>query len=265
MSEKRLYNHKGKEFILEPVSDSVIRVTHREQTGFFGLRGDWEPNEPYTWARHEGMVRRDYIDPSHGLGIETHSVFTYSSSDGALKALCESMLNDQRSSDAKRANPEERKAAARRVMGEMLEGVPVLREESPSGPTLSCSQTADRDCLLYDENAVGDRMVTVRLDDLCTIADSVAILVDDLDNGKYKYVGIDLEPLHKVVGRWGPTPQCWEAAAMTIVAADSVGMPAVTGHWPDLEGLKSKRRYVVRHTEPRRASIGSHPPDVCTT
>ena len=203
MSEKRIYTQKGKEFILEPVSDSVVRVTHREQTGFFGLRGDWEPSEPYTWARHEGMVRRDFIDPSHGLGIEMHSVFTYSSSDGALKALCESMLNDQRSADARRTNPEERKAVARRVMGEMLEGVPVLREESPSGPTLSSSPTADRDPLLHDENAAGDGMVTVRLEDLCTIADSVATLVGDLDNGKYKYVGIDLEPLHEVVERWG--------------------------------------------------------------
>ena len=113
------------------------------------------------------------------------------------------MLNDQRSADARRTNPEERKAVARRVMGEMLEGVPVLREESPSGPTLSSSQTADRDSLLHDENAAGDRMVTVRLEDLCTIADSVATLVGDLDNGKYKYVGIDLEPLHEVVERWG--------------------------------------------------------------
>ena len=202
MSEKRLYTHEGKECILEPVSDSVVRVTYREQTGFFGLRGDWEPNEPYTWARYGGMVRGNYIDPSHGLGIEIHSLFTYSSSDGALKALCESMLDDQRSADARRISPEERKAAARRVMGEMLEGVPVLREEGPSGPTLSSSQTAYRDSPFHDENPAGDRMVSVRLEDLCTIADSVATLVNDLDNGKYKYVWIDLEPLHEVVERW---------------------------------------------------------------
>ena len=49
---------------------------------------------------------------------------------------------------------------------------------------------------------------------------------------------------------------------MTIIAAVSVGMPAVTGHWPDLGGLTSKRRYVVRPTEPRRASI-CHTPARC--
>ena len=43
MSEKRLYNHKGKEFILEPVSDSVIRVTRREQTGFFDSAATGNP------------------------------------------------------------------------------------------------------------------------------------------------------------------------------------------------------------------------------
>ena len=42
---------------------------------------------------------------------------------------------------------------------------------------------------------------------------------------------------------------------MTITAAVSVGMPAVTGHWPDLEVMASKRRFVVGSTEPRRASI----------
>ena len=42
---------------------------------------------------------------------------------------------------------------------------------------------------------------------------------------------------------------------MTITAAVSVGMPAVTGHWPDLEVMASKRRFVVGPTERRRASI----------
>lgn len=46
MREKRKYNYEGAEFILETISDSVIRVTHREDTGYFGLRGDWEPTRP---------------------------------------------------------------------------------------------------------------------------------------------------------------------------------------------------------------------------
>ena len=42
----RKYTVGDAEFILEPISDSVIRVTHREQTGYFGLRGDCDPNRP---------------------------------------------------------------------------------------------------------------------------------------------------------------------------------------------------------------------------
>ena len=46
---RRLYSYKDEEFILEPVSDSVVRVTHRGQTGYFGLKADWEAARPYTW------------------------------------------------------------------------------------------------------------------------------------------------------------------------------------------------------------------------
>ena len=97
------------------------------------------------------------------------------------------MLDDQRSADARRINPEERKAAARRVMGEMLREFPCYVR----GPVRTDSvvrQTAYRDSPFHDENPAGDRMVSVRLEDLCMIADSVATLVNDLDNGKYKYV-----------------------------------------------------------------------------
>ena len=130
MSEKRLYNYEDKEFILEPVSDSVVKVTHREQTGYFGLRGDWDPNRPYTQTLYESMVHGDNI----AMPMGWESVFTYSTSDDALNALCKSMLDDQRSADARQINAEERKEAARQVMSELLEEIPEVPANETTGP-----------------------------------------------------------------------------------------------------------------------------------
>lgn len=79
MRETRKYNYEGAEFILETISDSVIRVTHREDTGYFDLSGDWEPNRPYTWTQFQSMVHGDSITMPMGLEY----VFTNSSSDAA--------------------------------------------------------------------------------------------------------------------------------------------------------------------------------------
>ena len=35
--KKRHYNNGDGEFILEPLSDSLVKVTHRDQTGYFGI------------------------------------------------------------------------------------------------------------------------------------------------------------------------------------------------------------------------------------
>ena len=37
MNKKRQYNNGDAEFILEPLSDSVVKVTHRDQTAYFGV------------------------------------------------------------------------------------------------------------------------------------------------------------------------------------------------------------------------------------
>ena len=50
--EKRHYNNGDAEFILETVSDAVVRVTHGEQTGYFGLRIDWDPARPYVRVQY---------------------------------------------------------------------------------------------------------------------------------------------------------------------------------------------------------------------
>ena len=116
MNEKTHYNYQGAVFILDPLSESVVRVTHRDQVGYFGFNRKWDPSKPYTHSDYKGLVNDD--------GIEGMPIFSYSSPDAALKSLCDSMLRDQRKEDARRTNPEERKRAARRVLGEFLEDLP---------------------------------------------------------------------------------------------------------------------------------------------
>ena len=110
---RRHYNHEAAEFILEPISDSVVRVTHREQTGYFGVAKDWEAARPYTWTASTSDARE--VD---GVAI------SYSTPEAALDPLCGLLLNKQHKKDSRRINPEQRKRAARKVLGEFLEELP---------------------------------------------------------------------------------------------------------------------------------------------
>lgn len=112
---KRHYDHGGAVFVLDPLSDSVVRVTHRDQVGYFGFNRNWDPSMPYTRAGTETSVHDD------GIAGFVHS---FSTPDAALKSLCDSMLRDQRREDARQINPEERKRAARRVLAEFMEELP---------------------------------------------------------------------------------------------------------------------------------------------
>ena len=114
MMRKRHYNNGNGEFILEPLTDSVVRVTHRDQTGYFGISKNWDVAEPYTYTTGER-----WADDG---GVE--SIIGYSSPKGALDALCYSMLTYQRREDSRRINPEGRRDAARQVLREFLEELP---------------------------------------------------------------------------------------------------------------------------------------------
>ena len=59
----------------------------------------------------------------HNDGIDGMATFMYPTPDAALGALCDSMLADQRKEDSRRINPEQRKRAARKVLGEFLEEI----------------------------------------------------------------------------------------------------------------------------------------------
>ena len=47
-----------------------------------------------------------------------------------------------------------------------------------------------------------ESVVSIRLEDLCRIADAMGAMVHDLDNGKTKYLRIELAKIHDVVEKW---------------------------------------------------------------
>ena len=50
MMEKRHYNNGEAEFMLDPVNDTVVKVTHRNQVGWIGISLDWDVQRPYTFT-----------------------------------------------------------------------------------------------------------------------------------------------------------------------------------------------------------------------
>ena len=87
-----------------------------------------------------------------------------------------------------------------------------LREEwrrmsrNLSGPALlpiygegaTQDQEGERQTMMMIE----EKTVSVRLEDLCRIADAVRTMMHDLDNGKRKNLHIDIETVHEVVEKW---------------------------------------------------------------
>ena len=114
-TQRRTYRLDGADFSLEPVNDSVIKVTHRDQTGWIGINTEWDAQRPYTWATSSSRVTDDGIR-SIPINIDTP--------DSALRFLCRALLSEQSKKDSQKINPEERKAAARRVLQEFLQVLP---------------------------------------------------------------------------------------------------------------------------------------------
>ena len=118
MMQKRHYNNGEAEFMLDPVNDAVVKVTHRNQVGWIGISLDWDVQRPYTFTTSPAEISDDGVDGVDGF------VLRYSTPDEALKFLCTMLLNQQGREDSKRVNPEERKASAKRVLREFLNEQP---------------------------------------------------------------------------------------------------------------------------------------------
>ena len=114
---RRAYTSAAEEFILEQVSEAVIQVTHREQTGHFGLLKEWKPATPYGWNPSGRWRNKQGIEASWGF---------YASPDQALEDLTRELVKKQREADARKVNPGERRAAARQVLRELMEELPLL-------------------------------------------------------------------------------------------------------------------------------------------
>ena len=50
MPRTRIYSDGTNDFILEPVNESVLKVTHRDQTGYIGINVEWDAASPYSWC-----------------------------------------------------------------------------------------------------------------------------------------------------------------------------------------------------------------------
>ena len=189
--EKRHYTYRGADFLLESISACVVRVTHVDQVGYVGMSVDWNPDRPYVWATGESQVEAE--------GITTGGVFEYRTIEEALEPLCRLMLGAQRKRDAQRINPEERKAAGRRVMCEFLAELP---GGSPLASGVRTEAELDEVAEFREDAPAADRYVNVSLADLCNLADSVCAMMHDLDNGKRKYLHLEINKIHRIVEEW---------------------------------------------------------------
>ena len=108
------YEYGRIQVTLQRLSESLIKVTYRDQVGYLGLAKDFDAGKPFSCTWFERRVSEDGID----IGSN------FSTPESALKDLCFIMLSDQRKEDSKRINPEERQQAARVVLGEFFDELP---------------------------------------------------------------------------------------------------------------------------------------------
>ena len=88
MMEKRHYNNGEAEFMLDPVNDTVVKVTHRNQVGWIGISLDWDVQRPYTFTTSPRWRRWLKISDDGVGGFESlneQPVLRYSTPDEALR------------------------------------------------------------------------------------------------------------------------------------------------------------------------------------
>ena len=165
MGGTSIYDRRGIEFVLEHVSEAVVRVTHCEETGYFGLRAESHTSDfPYTrtWDACE-------VGPA-GIG-GLHAFHSFATPQGALESTCAMLLDASGVVDTRRFY--------------RLPKEPLPR---PGG--------------LVDTRMSNRTIVAVRLDDLCVIADAMDIIEGNLDNGKMKNLDLEAARIHTIVESW---------------------------------------------------------------
>ena len=91
---------EGDRFVLERLSPAVVRVTHRDQVGYFGLYKDGDLKYPFAFQ----FLEQQSYDEGIGNGMTRSTT-----PESALRNLIHYMRDSQRTMDEQLINPEARK------------------------------------------------------------------------------------------------------------------------------------------------------------
>lgn len=167
------YTRWDAEFVLKHVSEAVIEVTCCGRTAYFGLCADARnPNYPYASTTNDHEVE--------ATGIIGPGIHNFPTPKAALDSACGMLLGLSSEEDEPYG------------MGNVFS-----RDEAPvhsNGQDASLGTMSER------------RLISVPLQDLCAIADAMATIQHDLDNGKWKYVDIEITGTHRIVEDWARDP-----------------------------------------------------------
>ena len=113
MTRKRVLIRE-EEFILEPLSSSVVRVEYGDQVGWIGISRDCDVNHPFAYQSRPP----DSLDK--GVGSSLTATATIQS---ALRCLSFSLIEGQKKEEALRINPQARRGMAQWALQEFLDGL----------------------------------------------------------------------------------------------------------------------------------------------
>ena len=113
MTRKRVMIN-GKEFLIEALSPSVVKVEHKEQVGWIGISKDCDVNSPFAFQFRE----TESLDEGVGTNITASST-----PRTALICMAFHLTQAQQKEESLRINPEARRGMARWQLHEYLEGL----------------------------------------------------------------------------------------------------------------------------------------------
>ena len=113
MTRKRVLIRE-EEFILEPLSPSVVKVEYKDQVGWIGISRDCDVNNPFAYQSRPP----DSLD--EGVGSSMTAVPTIQL---ALRCLSYSLIEGQKKEEALRINPQARRGMAQWALHEYLDAL----------------------------------------------------------------------------------------------------------------------------------------------
>ena len=105
---------REEEFILEPLSPSVVKVEYGDQVGWVGISRDCDVNNPFAYQT-QPLKSLD-----EGVGSSLTAAPTIQS---ALRCLSYSLIEGQKKEEALRINPQARRGMAQWALQEFLDGL----------------------------------------------------------------------------------------------------------------------------------------------